>query len=361
MRDVIQVERAGAAGRRVRAASPELGRVADELLPPLVARLGVSDLGEIEVRQGTWRVRIRRRRVGVRPRRRIGHAATGRAGRHGSHGQRHRPTPAAAIAAGPPAPTRPAGRPSRPRSATSRSSRASRWVTGCPAGDVLGWVDVLGVRTGDRVARRRRHRSLRDRAGGPRGVRPGAGGAHRRRRAVPWIRPAMPRTRRRHPARPVPPDVRPHPHRQPGRDRAAGPARLPADGHLGRGRLQRGRPRLARRAARRRGHLRRPRRVASQLPVRGIDPVRGRGHRLRGHPPRLRLPVRGRRLRGDDPRPRPDLHRAAARGAGAVRVQGGHPGAAGGPRAADHPRLGGHAARRRPRPRGGRSASATRC
>src|SRR6478609_9583222 len=59
MRDVIQVERSGGTGD-ASASVAELGRVADELLPPLVARLGVSDLGEIEVRQGTWRVRIRR-------------------------------------------------------------------------------------------------------------------------------------------------------------------------------------------------------------------------------------------------------------------------------------------------------------
>ena len=59
MRDVIQVETQDGP-----AAGPDslaqLARVADELLPPLVARLGVSDLGEIEVRQGSWRVRIRR-------------------------------------------------------------------------------------------------------------------------------------------------------------------------------------------------------------------------------------------------------------------------------------------------------------
>ena len=59
MRDVIQVERSDGTGDASGSVA-ELGRVADELLPPLVARLGVSDLGEIEVRQGTWRVRIRR-------------------------------------------------------------------------------------------------------------------------------------------------------------------------------------------------------------------------------------------------------------------------------------------------------------
>ena len=81
---------------------------------------------------------------------------------------------------------------------------------------------------------------------------------------------------------------------------------------------------IARRAARGRGHLRRAGRVAPQLPVGAVDPVGGRRHGLRRHPSRLRLPVRGRRVRRDDARPRPDLHRPAAGGARALRLQGGH-------------------------------------
>jgi len=36
-----------------------IDRLADELLPVLVAKLGASGLGELEVREGTWRVRLR--------------------------------------------------------------------------------------------------------------------------------------------------------------------------------------------------------------------------------------------------------------------------------------------------------------
>lgn len=37
-----------------------IGRLADELLPLLIARFGASGLGELEVRQDGWRVRLRR-------------------------------------------------------------------------------------------------------------------------------------------------------------------------------------------------------------------------------------------------------------------------------------------------------------
>jgi biotin carboxyl carrier protein len=37
-----------------------IGRLADELLPALVAKLAATGLGEIEVREGGWKVRLRR-------------------------------------------------------------------------------------------------------------------------------------------------------------------------------------------------------------------------------------------------------------------------------------------------------------
>lgn len=43
-----------------RADHEAIDRLADELLPSLVARLGASGLGELEVREGAWRVRLRR-------------------------------------------------------------------------------------------------------------------------------------------------------------------------------------------------------------------------------------------------------------------------------------------------------------
>lgn len=130
MRDVIQVERPDGTS-----AGPDsiaqLARVADELLPPLVARLGVSDLGEIEVRQGAWRVRIRRAGVTSETTTPVVHA------------------PATALAAGAVATSaaaddQPVARSTavgyfgvRPGLAVGH--RVSR-------GDVVGWVDVLGVR-----------------------------------------------------------------------------------------------------------------------------------------------------------------------------------------------------------------------
>jgi biotin carboxyl carrier protein len=68
-----------------------IGRLSDELLPALIAKLGATGLGELEVREGGWRVRLRRpgdgapstardRRPGDRER-----AARSGAGPTGSH------------------------------------------------------------------------------------------------------------------------------------------------------------------------------------------------------------------------------------------------------------------------------------
>ena len=45
-----------------------IDRLADELLPALVAKLGATGLGELEVREGGWRVRLRRPVDGTPPR-----------------------------------------------------------------------------------------------------------------------------------------------------------------------------------------------------------------------------------------------------------------------------------------------------
>ena len=37
-----------------------IGRLTDELLPALIAKLGTTQLGELEVREGDWQVRLRR-------------------------------------------------------------------------------------------------------------------------------------------------------------------------------------------------------------------------------------------------------------------------------------------------------------
>ena len=44
-----------------------IGRLSDELLPALIAKLGATGLGELEVREGAWRVRLRRPADGTAP------------------------------------------------------------------------------------------------------------------------------------------------------------------------------------------------------------------------------------------------------------------------------------------------------
>jgi biotin carboxyl carrier protein len=128
-----------------------IANLADELLPALIARLGDSGLGEIEVRQGEWKARLRQP------------AGAGAArGRQGA--SRSSPGRSDGPAAGPRAPDRsPARAESRPAAADSEPE-AKRAVATSPAvgiyhprkeltvgmrvaaGDKIGTVDVLGVR-----------------------------------------------------------------------------------------------------------------------------------------------------------------------------------------------------------------------
>lgn len=144
-----------------------IDRLSEELLPALVAKLGASGLGEIEIREGSWKVRLRRpsdaldaalqRRATDRPSRpQPGHAGhghppgaieghrpgTGRdgsslptavgPGRHGSSGEPSS-NPNRAVA------TSPAVGIFQPRPEMRPGTRVR-------AGDRLGFVDVLGVR-----------------------------------------------------------------------------------------------------------------------------------------------------------------------------------------------------------------------
>jgi biotin carboxyl carrier protein len=143
-----------------------IDRLTDELLPALVAKLGASGLGEIEIREGAWKVRLRRpsgasdgmlhgRRSTDRPSRpQPGHAGHGHApaaveshrpalGRDGPGvltamgpgrtGQDDRRDPNRAVA------TSPAVGIFQPRPEMRPGTRVR-------AGDRLGFVDVLGVR-----------------------------------------------------------------------------------------------------------------------------------------------------------------------------------------------------------------------
>ena len=107
----------------------EIARLADEVLPALVARLAVSSLGEIEVAQGGWRVRLRRAPTPPQPK-----AATRRG---------HAAAAPASVAPGNDPSRRAAMSPAVGYFSAQKAAAVGRSVK---AGDVLGWVDVLGVR-----------------------------------------------------------------------------------------------------------------------------------------------------------------------------------------------------------------------
>ncbi len=158
MRDVIRVERltgtvegttdqgralAGAwEGPSIDAdALAAIGRVVDEVLPSIVARLAVSGLGEIEVRHGDWRVRARR--------------ATPDAAHAMGLGDVHAMAPGGVRTAADDAHGDAVTAPSSERPSDVATSPAVGYFVPRPdlavgssvrQGDVIGWVDVLGVR-----------------------------------------------------------------------------------------------------------------------------------------------------------------------------------------------------------------------
>lgn len=127
-----------------------IARLADEMLPTLIARLAQSSLGELEVREDGWRVRLRRPQPlngaapagdEPRPARRAEPGATSRTARAGGA------TPATETGARPAA-----AADSRRGLVTSpavgyfllRDGMAAR--TQVRQGDLIGHIDVLGVR-----------------------------------------------------------------------------------------------------------------------------------------------------------------------------------------------------------------------
>jgi biotin carboxyl carrier protein len=151
MRDVIRVERraetndpdapgsvpgdgAWAAHAIDRDSLAALGRVADEVLPSLVARLAVSSLGELEVRHGDWHVRVRRGHIDGRA-----HATAAAPAEGGPASETTTASAAAAPAHSPDIATAPAVGYFASRAELAVGTRVSQ-------GDVLGWIEVLGVR-----------------------------------------------------------------------------------------------------------------------------------------------------------------------------------------------------------------------
>jgi biotin carboxyl carrier protein len=125
-----------------------VGRLADELLPALIARLEASTLGELEIRRNGWRVRLRRATLDAAPPDAAGRRGGGRsrpaADQAGTTGQR---APLAAV--GPGLPNAVADRrPAALSPAVGYFSPLGSLTAGVAvrSGDVLGHVDVLGVR-----------------------------------------------------------------------------------------------------------------------------------------------------------------------------------------------------------------------
>jgi acetyl-CoA carboxylase biotin carboxyl carrier protein len=125
-----------------------IDRLTDELLPALIAKLGATGLGELEVREGGWRVRLRRP---------AGKPVATRLRRSGDRGQgdrsergQDRPTERASRTLHRPLEARTARTESR-AVATSPAVGIYRPRADLPvgarvrAGDRVGAVDILGV------------------------------------------------------------------------------------------------------------------------------------------------------------------------------------------------------------------------
>jgi biotin carboxyl carrier protein len=126
-----------------------IDRLTGELLPALIAKLGATGLGELEVREGTWRVRLRRPATaassGTRDRRAGDRPAPERSAERGperppraTHLHPHPELPASARTDTRGVATSPAVGVFQPRKDLAVGSRVR-------AGDPLGAVDMLGV------------------------------------------------------------------------------------------------------------------------------------------------------------------------------------------------------------------------
>ena len=140
-----------------------IDRLADELVPALVAKLGANGLGELEVREGTWRVRLRmpadgpvaagRRATTGRGSSRAADASRGERAR----GEHPRVEAAASTGIGHASVPLDVGPESAPAAGPSRLIATSPAVgyfrpraelqagTKVRAGDRIGSVDVLGI------------------------------------------------------------------------------------------------------------------------------------------------------------------------------------------------------------------------
>ena len=120
-----------------------IDRLTAELLPALIAKLGATGLGELEVREGAWRVRLRRPGgASLGRERRASDRATERPGERGhqpgSRGHHHAESHSVVRSDSRSVATSPAVGTFQPRKDLTAGSRVR-------AGDRLGAVDMLGV------------------------------------------------------------------------------------------------------------------------------------------------------------------------------------------------------------------------
>jgi biotin carboxyl carrier protein len=124
-----------------------IDRLTGELLPALIAKLGATGLGELEVREGAWRVRLRRPAGATAPRdrRASDRPGTDRSAERGSerpprgqHLHGHTEPSASARTDSKSVATSPAVGVYQPRKDLAVGSRVR-------AGDRIGAVDMLGV------------------------------------------------------------------------------------------------------------------------------------------------------------------------------------------------------------------------
>lgn len=123
-----------------------IATLSEALLPALVARLNASGLGELEVREGDWRVRLRRPPQQATATRRAGRATAGHGPAHPDGGRPAREVAAAPEVIRSDGPADPAERRSvatAPAVGVFRPATAPG--TRVRAGDRIAVVDMLGV------------------------------------------------------------------------------------------------------------------------------------------------------------------------------------------------------------------------
>ncbi len=113
-----------------------IARLADDVVPTLIARLERSDLGEIEVRQDGWRVRLRRG----------GGNGLAPAAQVAAHTQPHKPAAVAHAADAQPRREPARGQVSSPAVGYFTPRGGVAVGDKVRKGDIIGIVDMLGVR-----------------------------------------------------------------------------------------------------------------------------------------------------------------------------------------------------------------------